>query len=258
MNTISTVDNSRAGRTDFNEASPSGSSRKSASLGHFLKTAAVLGLALTGGAQARSINNFSHNRDLNDIGYGAVSSPPAKAYSYESLCKSGIFDQQAKGLNYEDCLEQEHELIDAVENSKPLKKLKTCFTASGSLTAALMGTSIASALTCTKAGLAVAASSITAATFSLVFPTVICGTMHSHLEGRLKATRDAALDCCNFFAKKADVQAVSVNLPGNVSDATVASNSTLKANSNLLSNSTEMASASVVSNTSDAITVKHP
>lgn len=231
MTTISNVGIPSACDTDSSASSRQGSSRRSASLGQILKTAGVLALALSGGAQARPIDSFTHTRNLNQGGEDYSPSP----YGYKTLCESGIIDHYAKGMSYEDCLVEENTAIDKVKDSKPLALLKRCYTGSGSLSAALTGVSLASLIGCTEPGAVMSAISISLAGVALL-PTTICGGVYATINSRIRDSRGEADDCCKHFPTLAVVQANEA-----------------KAAASNAANSTATASVPAASNTSKAL-----
>lgn len=210
MTTISNVGIPSACNTDSSASSRQGSSRRSASLGQILKTAGVLALALSGGAQARPIDSFTHTRNLNQGGEDYSPSP----YGYKTLCESGIIDHYAKGMSYEDCLVEENTAIDKVKDSKPLALLKRCYTGSGSLSAALTGVSLASLIGCTEPGAVMSAISISLAGVALL-PTTICGGVYATINSRIRDSRGEADDCCKHFPTLAVVQANAAKAAAN-------------------------------------------
>lgn len=212
MTTLSNVGMPSAGNIDSSAPSRQGSSRRSASLGHILKTAAMLALALSGGAQARSMDSFSHTRHLNQDGSDGDNHSP---YGYKTLCESGIIDHYAKGMSYEDCLMEENTVIDKVEDSKPLALLKRCYTGSGSLSGALTGVSLASLIGCTEPGAVMAAISISLAGVALL-PTTVCGGVYATIKSRIRDSREEADDCCKHFPKQAVVQANAAKAAANI------------------------------------------
>ncbi|BET25605.1 hypothetical protein EV673_1304 [Limnobacter thiooxidans] len=203
MTTISNVGVQSVSNTDSSASSRQGSSRHSASLGQILKTAGVLALALSGGAQARPMDSFSHARNLNQDGNGGDYHSP---YGYKTLCESGIIDHYAKGMSYEDCLVEENTAIDKIKDSKPLALLKRCYTGSGSLSGALTGVSLASLIGCTGPGAVMSAISISLAGVALL-PTTICGGVYATIRSRIRDSREEADDCCKHFPTLAVVQA---------------------------------------------------
>lgn len=231
MTTISNVGMFSADQIDSSATSRQGSSRRSASVGQILKTAGVLALALSGGAQARPMDSFSHTRNLKQEGGGGDTYSP---YGYKTLCESGIFDHYAKGMSYEDCMIEENTAIDKVKDSKPLTLLKRCYTGSGSLSAALTGTSLLSLIGCSSAGQAISVTSISLAAVALL-PTTICGGVYSTINSRIRDSRTEAKDCCKHFPTEAVVQANAA-----------------KAAASNTANSTAPVSGPAVSNTSQA------
>ena len=203
MTSISSVAPPLAGSTaeSANSSRSSGSSRGT-SLGKILKTAGVLALALSGGAQARPLDSFSHTRNLNQGGEDYSPAP----YGYKTLCESGIIDHYAKGMSYEDCLVDENTAINQVKDSKPLALLKRCYTGSGSLSAALTGVSLASLIGCTEPGAVMSAISISLAGVALL-PTTICGGVYATINSRIRDSRGEADECCKHFPTQAVVHA---------------------------------------------------
>ncbi|MCZ8015875.1 MAG: hypothetical protein O9274_09275 [Limnobacter sp.] len=223
MTMISGAGITTAGNTDSSTSSRQGSSRRSASLGQILKTAGVLALALSGGAQARPVESFSHGRNLNQDGGDRDSHSP---YGYKTLCESGIIDHYAKGMSYEDCLVEENKVINEVKDSKPLALLKRCYTGSGSLSAALTGTSLLSLIGCSSAGQAISVASISLAGVALI-PTTICGGVFATIKSRIRDSRTEAKECCKNFPTQAVVQANAAKAANDTANVTVpaASNS---------------------------------
>lgn len=178
-------------------------SSRSPGLLHVVKAAGVLALALSGGAQATGIRGSSHDKRLLQ---SADQPTVPKPYDYDSICKSGILDSYAEGLNYEDCITQENASINSLENTKPLATLKKCYQISGYLSAGLMGVGLLSSMTCSSAGVMAGIVSGSLGISALI-PTAVCGGMYAHIEGRLKQSREVAEKCCRFFPKKADIKA---------------------------------------------------
>ena len=203
MTTISSATPPFAGNRAESVNSPHhSSSSRGSSLGTILKTAGLLALALTGGAQARPLDSFSHTRNLNQGGEDYSPEP----YGYKTLCKSGIIDHYAKGMSYENCLLEENTAINEIKDSKPLALLKRCYTGSGSLSAALTGVSLASLIGCTEPGAVMSAISISLAGVALL-PTTICGGVYATINSRIRDSRGEADECCKHFPTQAIVQA---------------------------------------------------
>ena len=189
---------------DASSDSAQGRSARSPSLLHLVKAAGVLALALSGGAKAAGLQSSPHDRRLLQTADQPILPEP---YDYDSICKSGILDSYAEGLNYEDCITQEKASIDSIEKTKPLATLKKCYQVSGYLTAALMGAGLLSSMTCTDAGMIVGGTSGSLGVVALI-PTAVCGGMYAHIGGRLKQSREVAEKCCRFFPKNADMKAM--------------------------------------------------
>ena len=226
MTTISNVGTLSTRDADSVISSRRASSPRSASIGHILKTASVLALALSGGAQARPVDSFSHTRNLNQEGGGTVDNH--SPYGYKTLCESGIIDHYAKGMSYEDCLVEENAEIDKVRDSKPFALLKRCYTGSGSLSGALTGTSLLSLIGCSDAGKVMSVISISLAGVALL-PTTVCGGVYATIKSRIYDSRKEAEECCKHFPKQAIVEANAAKAAANNTvtvTAPAASNST--------------------------------
>ncbi|MBU0542224.1 MAG: hypothetical protein KKC58_07490 [Gammaproteobacteria bacterium] len=204
MTAVSSVNVSSQSPVDALSHPAQSRSARSPSLLHLVKAAGVLALALSGGAQAAGLRSFPNDRRLLQSGDQPTVPEP---YDYNSICKSGILDSYAEGLNYEDCITQEKASIDSIEKTKPLASLKKCYQVSGYLTAALMGAGLLSSMTCTDAGMIIGGTSGSLGVVALI-PTAVCGGMYAHIGGRLKQSREVAEKCCRFFPKKADTKAM--------------------------------------------------
>ena len=204
MTAVLSVNTSSQSPVDASSHSAQSRSARSPSLLHLVKAAGVLALALSGGAQAAGLRSFPNDRRLLQ---SADQPTVPEPYDYNSICKSGILDSYAEGLNYEDCITQEKASIDLVKNTKPLATLKKCYQVSGYLAAALTGVGLLSSMTCTDAGMMVGGTSGSLGVVALI-PTAVCGGMYAHIGGRLKQSREVAEKCCRFFPKKADMKAM--------------------------------------------------
>lgn len=204
MTEVSSVKTSSPSIVDSRSHSIQSRSTRSPSLLHLVKAAGVLALALSGGAQAAGLRSLPNDRRLLQAADQPVIPKP---YDYDSICKSGILDSYAEGLNYEDCIQQEKASIDLVEKTKPLATLKKCYQVSGYLAAALFGVGLFSSMTCSKTGTIVGSASGALGATALI-PTSVCGGMYAHIGGRLKQSREVAEKCCRFFPKKADMKAM--------------------------------------------------
>jgi len=174
-----------------------GSRTGTASLPRIGKALGTLALLLSSGqsAGAAKVNDGSR-RLLEGHGHSEFTPEP---FDYDSLCKSGIIQAHVDGLTQEACLEQEQEKIDAIRDTKPLKKLKDCYSISGYLSAALTGASVLSAIADSPI---LASGAIGSALVALV-PTAVCGGMSNHIKGRLHDSRQAAEKCCKYFVSEA-------------------------------------------------------
>lgn len=203
MTAVLSVNTSSQSPVDASSDSAQGRSARSPSLLHLVKAAGVLALALSGGAQAAGLRSSTHDRRLLQSAEQPTIPVP---YDYDSICKSGILDSYSEGLNYEDCITQEKASIDLVKKTKPLAALKKCYQVSGYLAAGLMGVGLLSSMTCSTAGSIVAGVGGSLGITALI-PTAVCGSMHAHISGRLKQSREVAEKCCGFFPKTADMKA---------------------------------------------------
>ena len=204
MTAVSSVNISSQSSVDAPSHAAQSRSARSPSLLHLVKAAGVLALALSGGAQAAGVRSFPNDRRLLQ---SADQPTVPEPYDYDSICKSGILDSYSEGLNYEDCITQEKASIDLVKKTKPLAALKKCYQVSGYLAAGLMGVGLLSSMTCSTAGSIVASVGGSLGITALI-PTAVCGSMHAHISGRLKQSREVAEKCCRFFPKKADIKAM--------------------------------------------------
>ena len=201
--TASTVSNPEF--VDSINQSRQGASQKGASPLKLAKTVGVLALALSGGARSAQAAGVEGNRRLMEVAYGEVKPRP---YDYGSVCDDGLSTPYVQGTNYEDCMAAEKAQIDTIRQSKDqrLGQLKRCYTISGYLAAALVGSTVV--------GLGVvpttdsqAANDLIAAGgvssfclgFAAIIPTTVCGAMYSNIKARFSDSRAKAEECCKVF-----------------------------------------------------------